>query len=371
MPRRQYHVTMRKLEQLRHTLCARERWCLVVQNSPDPDALASAWALAFLAQEWDRKDSRIVSGGRIGRAENRAMCRYLRMKVEQAAPVHFSGRYGIALVDTQPGTGNNVLPDHVCADIVIDHHPVKDACKDTAFTDIRPYYGANSTLLTQYIRKAELKPDTTLATALLYGIKSDTRNLGRGGTKADVEVYQWLNPLADTPLLAKIEFTRLPQQYFKNLLNAITKARIYNWLIVSTIGDVSNPEMVAEAADILLRCEGIRWVLCAGYCGNVLHFSLRAHDPTKNAGRVMERIIGQLGTGGGHAQMAGAQIPIESLSVGRIDRIVGEVLTRLLDALKVEDTAPLPLIPEHDTLPDLLRVPAEQNEDDERAERSP
>lgn len=351
------YVTKQQLNQLRKTLAGQPRWRILIQDNPDPDALSGAAALGFMAENWGCQDYRIVFGGIIGRAENRAMCRYLRLKTDQVSENCFSGKYGIAIVDTQPGTGNNLLPEGFVPHIIIDHHPRKSEFPDTPVVDVRPKYGSVSTLLCQYIRKANLNPTPLLATALMYGIKTDTMNLGRGTTKMDLEAYNWLHAQADAPLLAKIEFARQPPVYYKNLLQAIVNARVYNWLIVSNLAQVNNPEIVAEMADVLIRCEGTRWTLCAGHYDGVLYLSLRADDENKNAGKVMERIVKGIGSGGGHSQMAGAQIGIETLSVGQIDCILSDVVSRLLDVLKVEQKNPVPLVPEQSLMPDLMRNP--------------
>ena len=50
---------------------------ILTHDHPDPDALASAWALSHLAQAVGKIRTRIVYGGMIGRAENRMMAERL------------------------------------------------------------------------------------------------------------------------------------------------------------------------------------------------------------------------------------------------------------------------------------------------------
>ena len=69
-------------------------------------------------------------------------------------------------------------------------------------------------MVTQYLRAAKLIPNPHLATALFYGIKSDTRDLGREYEPADIDCYNWLFPLIDKPALSRIEHPSVPARYF-------------------------------------------------------------------------------------------------------------------------------------------------------------
>src|SRR5262245_45036714 len=97
---------------------------ILPHDNPDPDALASAAPLRYIAKPLTQKDAAIALGGYVGRAENRAMVRYLNIPLVPVAdlPLTDPGTI-IALVDTQPGRTNNSLPADATASIVIDHHP--------------------------------------------------------------------------------------------------------------------------------------------------------------------------------------------------------------------------------------------------------
>ncbi|NQU44025.1 bifunctional oligoribonuclease/PAP phosphatase NrnA, partial [bacterium] len=80
-----------------------------MQNYPDPDALASAAALREFAKA-EGISSTLTSGGVVGRAENRALLRYLRLPLRHMNKLDFSKFDAVALVDSQPDTGNKSLP---------------------------------------------------------------------------------------------------------------------------------------------------------------------------------------------------------------------------------------------------------------------
>jgi len=54
-------------------------------------------------------------------------------RFREVNPGHFDL---VALIDTQPTTGNNPLPAEILPDIVIDHHAVRKAARRVTFTDI-------------------------------------------------------------------------------------------------------------------------------------------------------------------------------------------------------------------------------------------
>src|SRR5918999_1696677 len=87
---------------------------ILPHDNPDPDALASAVTLRFLVnQAQEGKEIVIALGGIVGRAENRAMLRYLNIGLVPVSEIAFTSSTQVALVDTQPGRRNNSLPQDV------------------------------------------------------------------------------------------------------------------------------------------------------------------------------------------------------------------------------------------------------------------
>ena len=124
-----------RVENLRATFESRRRALVLTHDNPDPDALASAFVLAAVLAHLTDVECEVGYAGIIGRAENRAMLRELDL-----APARIHGdtlqRFdAIALVDTQPGFGNNSLPEDRQATAVVDHHPGRDDLADVANVD--------------------------------------------------------------------------------------------------------------------------------------------------------------------------------------------------------------------------------------------
>ncbi len=204
-----------KLERLIRLAKGKKHALILTHDNPDPDSLASAIALALILEKRAGLEARVAYGGIIGRAENLAFVKMLRLPVVPVSQVVFDEHDLFALVDTQQPVGNHALPPHLRADIVLDHHPIRDEGPLAPFADVGRDYGATSTLLVEYLRAARLEPSAELATALYYGIKADTRDLERQTNDPDIDSYLWLFPKIDRSLLAQIEHPQLPARYFQ------------------------------------------------------------------------------------------------------------------------------------------------------------
>jgi nanoRNase/pAp phosphatase (c-di-AMP/oligoRNAs hydrolase) len=282
---------------------------ILPHDNPDPDAMASAAAIKYLVGALLGKPAQIVLGGIVGRAENRAMRTFLSIDLVPVCEVKLDGDAQVVLVDTQPGRSNNSLPDGVVPAAVIDHHPAYAAYPGVAHLDLREEYGATSTILTEYLRESKLDLEPKLATALFYGINAETQDLGREATPADIEASHFLYPHTNKRRLAKIENARVPREYFRVFREAIDRAVLYDGVVVSMLGDVQYPDMVAEVADFMLRLDRVTWAAAIGTYEGALHCSVRTTERDTNAGEILQRVLGSK-SAGGHDQIAGGKIPV-------------------------------------------------------------
>jgi len=327
----------RKLEHLKAILGGKRALLAVTQNYPDPDAVAAAAALRELAHHLAGIPTTIASGGMVGRAENRALVKYLDLPVYRLREIDFSRFDCIALVDTQPKTGNNSLPPEANPDIVIDHHPIRRATRSAPFTDIRSRYGATSTILYEYLHEEGVEIGIPLATALVYGIRSDTQDLGREAHKQDIDAILALYPVANKRMLGEIQSGNTPRSYFRMLEAALRNAKVYRDCVIASVEEIDIPDIVGEIADLMLRDEQSYWALAYGYHENYVLLSLRTADRAADAGKVMRRIVRGMGAGGGHKTMAGGQIPLENGQPGKRKKIEDTIRDRMLRALRIQD----------------------------------
>lgn len=325
-----------KIERLIKLFRGRQRALVLTHDNPDPDSMAAAWALATVLSERVGVPAEIAYDGIIGRAENAAFVKTLKIPINHVEDVDLAAFDLFAVVDTQQGVGNHALPDSTIADIVIDHHPVREEEITNPFADVGGEYGATSTMLTEYLRAARLEPTPELSTALYYGIKADTRDLGRQTSDPDVDCYLWLFPRIDRELLSQIEHPKLPVRYFRLYHAAIEKARIYTTAVITDLGDVYSPDLVAEVAERLSFIEDTKWSLAFGSFRSQLFISLRVSDRRMNAGRLIRETCASFGgSAGGHGSMAGARLPLAGRKSQR-EALKREVVRRFKEAFGVE-----------------------------------
>jgi nanoRNase/pAp phosphatase (c-di-AMP/oligoRNAs hydrolase) len=296
------------LESLLGVVRGSSRVLILPHTNPDPDAIASSVALGYLLGQQLGVATQIAYKGIIGRAENRALVRYLQYPLKKLSKTALRGKPLIALVDTQPGVGNNALDQTTPVHLVFDHHPKFADAQPVLFSDVRPQLGATATILTEYLQATGIPPPPNIATALFYGIKTDTLGLLRGATEADIDAYLYLQPYVDTAALIEIEHAQVPAAYFRQLDTTIQSAQVYQDVVIAYIGVLAYPDLVGEMADTLLRLEGMRWSICMGQHQDTLLISVRTRDRHGDAGFLVRAVVRSDGTAGGHGMLAGGQI---------------------------------------------------------------
>lgn len=300
-----------KLGQL---LEGQKKLLIVTHNNPDPDAIASAFALRYLAEKQYNVTANIAYGGLISRAENRAMVQQLKIPLKNINRIRYSSYNLIALIDTQHGAGNNSLPSEVESHIVIDHHPRIRGLKPK-FAMINPEIGATATMLVELLEISGLSIPADLATALSYAIRSETQDLGRETSPRDIKAYFAVYQKASMRKLARISNPKLPHYYFVMLVKTLTRTMVFRHLICAHIGNVPVPEIVSEMADMLLRHKRMGWSFCTGRFKNSLILSMRSSNPKAKLGKIIKHLVPDKNSAGGHDMFAGGQILIKDLSV--------------------------------------------------------
>ncbi len=325
-------MSKERLEHLLDTVHGLDQLIIFPHNDPDPDAIASAVALRYLLAEKVGLTAQILYKGIIGRAENRALVRYLGHPLQPLDEITVNQATPIALIDTQPGVGNNPWTPDATTLIIVDHHPWRKKSAKAAFADVQAEVGATSTMLLGYLQTARLELPTWLATALFYGIKTDTAGLSRDVSSVDVAAYFYLQSRLDVDALAEIERAQVPAAYFKSFANTLEAARLYNNVAIAYIGPMDYPDMTAEVADLLLRLEEIEWVICFGVYHDNLLLAIRAPEPPKDAGLLAQAIVDEEGVAGGHSSMGGGQIPLKGRDP---DQLVEQLKQRALRQLLI------------------------------------
>ncbi|HEU4585845.1 MAG TPA: hypothetical protein VFR95_08845 [Gemmatimonadaceae bacterium] len=300
----------RRLHGLRAALGGSRSCAFLVQNDPDPDAIASSLALRQ-ALGFRPEHSPIVTLGQITRPENLRLISALGVKVRHVESAELETLGPLILVDVQPPYFHGVLP---AVAAVIDHHPSNEDY-EARYRDVRTWFGASATMAAEYLLAEHEAPiGTALATALLYGIITDTKSLSRAASDEDLEMFAYLFPRADHALLRRIQHPSYGPLALKRLGQALQHARVRDGLAYIHLGRLpaDQEHIVAQLAEFCLGMEGATVSAVSGIFGPNLVMSTRALSPSARLGDHLRNIFSPYGSAGGHPVMAKTVIDLKS-----------------------------------------------------------
>ncbi|MEN6610129.1 MAG: DHH family phosphoesterase [Methanoregulaceae archaeon] len=311
---------------------------IITHKNPDPDAISSAIALASIARHANPKKlaTRIFYEGNIGHQENRTFVNLLDIRMEHATPALLAECRYLAMVDCAgPGINNDIRPE-TRINIILDHHkipPVGTGGPAVEFQDIRPGMGATASILTQYLEELDIPVDRKVATALLYGIRSDTKDFRRNTTPQDMNYAAYLLPLTDNDLLDKIMSPSISQETLDILGSAIQNRKIRSGYLFANVGYIRNRDALPQAADLLINLEGVNTAIVYGITDTAIVLSARNRDVRLHLGNVLSEAFGDMGTAGGHPNMAAATLPLTFFSkVKDKDELLKLVIDPILES---------------------------------------
>jgi len=310
---------------------------MVTHINPDPDALASMFGLkALIERVTPGRRVVLTLDGMLARAENRSMVELLEVPLAAVDEAPRGSDVATVMVDSQPLTGRRGS-EAVTPTAVLDHHRTGGSLTGVRYQDIRPDLGATATMVTGYLMEQEVPVGDRLATALFYGIDSESSGYPREAGPADDGALVWLFPRADKDLLARIRNPRLPLSYFATAQHALANAFLYEDVLVCWCGEVPQPDILAELADFFVRLDQVRWVVSIGLFEDHLRLSARINEVRGQGGEVLRDVLEDLGQAGGHDQRAGGAIPLSDRSPETIDRLLHQIRQRLLARLEIDE----------------------------------
>ena len=321
---------------------------VLMHPNPDPDAMSAALGVEALGESVD-VDTSLYYPGQIRHQENRAFETVLGLDADQIETVAELTDDAVILVDhNEPrGFSGSEQVDPVA---VVDHHPGGGAGRE--FTDVRTDNGACASIFAEYFEQLDWTPvdpdaahthdgdavlDPQVSTGLAYGILSDTNHLTKGSSQAEFDAVSYLYPGVDEDLLDRIANPEVDAEVLEVKATAISKRDVQNPFAVSDVGSVSNPDAIPQAADELLRLEGMTAVVVMGDRDGQLHLSGRSRDDRVHMGKTLQRVADDvpMANAGGHARMGGGQLSLDHMEGigpgGGISR--AELVDRLFEAM--------------------------------------
>lgn len=282
---------------------------LGIMINADPDAMSSALALKRLF--WRKVKKTIVCRvNAIKRSDNLAMVKLLGLKVPYVNRVDTSKVTKWAIVDGQPQ--HHPRFSKVKFDIIIDHHPPANNL-EAPYIDIRDNFGATASMLTEYLRAASIKPSARLATALFYGIKTDTANFARASSANDIKAFKYLYPFVNLNIIKKIESSEINKTNLAAFQTAFETLEFIGNVAYIHMGEVDDADSLVIIADFFLKMAEANWCFVSGIYGQKVIIIVRNAGFRLHAGKLVQRLFGELGSAGGHGSAARVEMPLEAV----------------------------------------------------------
>jgi len=180
-----------------------------------------------------------------------------------------------------------------------------------------------------------------IATALVYGILSDTLGLYRAHRADIIQTYLDILPLCDMRALIRIQNPPKSKKFFSTLNRGLEGARAFRGVIVSHLGEVEHPDLVSEIADFLLTYRGMDRSLCTGRYKDKLYVSLRSNRLTDDTPEILRDSFNDRKEAGGHDMVAGGSFHIrgKERSETRWQEAETLLVTRLMKRLRLPSKA--------------------------------
>ena len=302
---------MTKLDQLAELLKkAPDEVFIQPHNVPDPDALASSFALQDLLKQ-KGVDAVIVYENEVEKANSLKMLELFGIDIFPASEVVTMGEEDwTVLVDVQKGNSNvtDLVTDEVA---VIDHHEYMGN-NGYRFEDVRPDVGACSSIMASYYFENNLEMSRNTATALLYGIFMDTDNLTRGVSVFDIDMFYRLYSLSNITHISELKGNQISREDLMDYARAFSSVEIYDEIGFLYL-DNGNDSLLGAASDIVITISGVNVVVAYSPREGGIKFSTRSIDKNIKANDFIRFILRDTGFGGGHDSMAGGFLPRENL----------------------------------------------------------
>jgi len=281
------------------------RIAILTHDNPDPDSIASAAALQEIADSLG-VEADILYLGEIGHQENRAFVNLLGIELLSRDEVDLDDYDTFALIDYVKASDTNI---DIPVDILIDHYE-PDEEYEVEFSDVRPNVSSTSTIMTKYVQEFDVSLSEEVATALLYGIRSETLDFKRDTTPADLTAAAYLYPFANHDTLEQVESPSMSPETLDVLAEAITNREVQGSHLVSNAGFIRDRDALSQAASHLLNLEGITTTAVFGIADDTIYLAARSKDIRMNIGNVLQDAFGEIGEAAGHSTQASSEIPL-------------------------------------------------------------
>ena len=282
-------------------------------NFPDPDAIGAGFGMQQLLKAFG-VDATLCYHGKIDRLNTKKMIELLNIEIysKDELEERMSEDDPIICVDSQKHGGNilDLIGDEVAC---VDHHPTTEEI-DYYYKDVR-MVGACASIISGYFEELGVEPDQNTATALLYGLQMDTSGFTRGVTDTDIHAFGYLHSFSEKGILSRLEQNQMEFRDLRAYGAAIENIQVYDRMGFAFIPFPCQDALIAITCDFILSIEEVDVAIVYSKRDNGFKFSARSESFVKDVdcGKLLADALNGIGTGGGHAFMAGGFLPSENL----------------------------------------------------------
>jgi nanoRNase/pAp phosphatase (c-di-AMP/oligoRNAs hydrolase) len=321
------------------------RVALFTHANPDPDAIGSMMALDWILRKRFNIEAQGFYAGQIAHPQNMSMVNMLDPNIrpiEDYVPDDYDLRILLDTVPTNAGIGKI----KVDFDLVIDHH--KENCPlDFAGVIINLKAGSCCGTMYEIIRQLNLEftegneIDSTVATAMLVGISTDTENLmSDDTTHFETDAWGTLFPFRSGPRLKQIINFQRPRLWVEKQAEATLRTKIEESYAVVGLGFISGKhrDLIATMAQEIMGWEEVQTaIVYAVVDGDRVEGSVRSVNNSLNVPKLAKELGGKNGCGGGKLGKGAYRYDLGGSSVS--DDEGEEIAKKMWEVIDSKETA--------------------------------
>ena len=230
---------------------------ILIKGSPDPDAIASSFAVKVLCDHIGLK-SVIISPQNVSLPQNREMISLLEIPVKFTEPEKNISEYDAFVITDHQSAEYHSLKKKIPCAAHIDHHDPAEDDIEADFRLINTKAGSTSSMISLMIKESGISIDPEImkpvATSLAIGIKTDTDKYDHAG-ELDYRALHYLSTYADQEIINSITSSAISPYTLLLIGKAIENKIIYKDWLIAGVGyvDKNNRDSIAITADFLLK----------------------------------------------------------------------------------------------------------------------
>lgn len=290
-------------------LLAFDKICIQCHDNPDPDAIASSFALYYFFKKYN-KDVRMIYGGRnkITKANLRLMIRELEIPIEHVTELPECDI--LVTTDCQYGSGN-VTSFEAPMVAMIDHHQC--GILQNQWSYIRSNLASCSTVVWELMRQlnVDVNEDERVSTALYYGLYCDSGQFEELYHPLDKDMRDSLS--RNDSLLFQLYNTNLSIEELEIASKALSDQEYYNnhhFSICET--EPCDPNILGIISDFIIQVQEVDFCVAFNQNPGGYKISVRSCTREVKANELAQAICEGMGNGGGHLTKAGGFIAKQS-----------------------------------------------------------